>query len=122
MSQNTTPENYSPKMQILVNLLEANTIINSQIDIQTVVLESMESLEEAREALDTAINETDIVYYSNAMEFLTEFDPSLQISLELAQNSLETVNSELLATLLLQDMLTNEVNKVMEEMEKTESK
>ena len=56
-----------------------------------------DSLDESR-----AFN-VEIIYYTNAMEYLMERDPSLQESLEIAKSyghTLHTINSELLASLL----------------------
>lgn len=49
-----------------------------------------------------------VVYYSNAIKYLAEVDPSLMDSMEIAYDlgySPEDINSELLATLLLQDKM-----------------
>lgn len=51
--------------------------------------------------------DVDIIYYTNAMEFLSENDPSLRDSLELATDmgySAGDLNSEILASLLASDM------------------
>jgi pyruvate-formate lyase len=56
------------------------------------------------------IDTAGIVYYSTAMEFLTKHDTSLKDSLEKAEEYGYTpsqLNSELLASLLLQDTLSN---------------
>ena len=47
--------------------------------------------------------EVEIIYYSNAMEYLMERDPSLRESLEIAHEygyTADNINSELLASLL----------------------
>lgn len=57
---------------------------------------------------ETYIYTAEILYYHNAMDFLKEHDPSLMISLEKAEElgySLDNLNSEILANLLLQDVL-----------------
>jgi len=70
--------------------------------------------------LETYIDSAEIVYYSNAMEFLTKHDVSLDVSLEKAEEYGYTpsqLNSELLASLLLQDILSNELYGLREELE-----
>lgn len=67
------------------------------------------------------VNEEEVIYYSNAMEYLTENDPSLQASLGLAHDmgcTLENLNSETLATLLKQENLRSEVEEYRDEIEK----
>lgn len=61
---------------------------------------------------DTYLFSAEIIYYHNAMEFLSENDPSLRDSTAKAADcgySCEDINSELLASLLLQDILENEL-------------
>lgn len=61
------------------------------------------------------IEETDISYYSKAMDYLSEYDPSLEESLELAYNlgfDLQGLTSETLATLLYQQKLTDELHDI----------
>lgn len=71
----------------------------------------------------TYINQQEVIYYSVAMTILAEHDSSLSASLELARDmgyTIDSVNSELLATLLLQGELNNEladlVDEVLEEL------
>jgi len=61
------------------------------------------------------IHSADIVYYSNAIKFLSKEDPSLQTSSSLAHDrgyTLENINSETLATILLQDILREELEEL----------
>lgn len=65
-----------------------------------------------REKLERAISESEVVYYSKAMEYLTEHDVSLTESLRLAAElgyEPANINSELLATLLLQEKLREDL-------------
>src|ERR1700753_1717421 len=65
--------------------------------------------EDMFEKLQDRVNEQDIIYYSKAMEYLSENDASLIESLGLAQELGYTagkLNSELLATLLYQQNLS----------------
>lgn len=62
---------------------------------------------------ETYIHSAEIIYYYNAMKFLSEEDASLQESIELAQDygyELANLNSETLATLLLQQKLDEELS------------
>ena len=52
---------------------------------------------------DNNLLNIDVIYYENAMKYLSENDPSLMISLELAHDlgyTADKINSELLASLL----------------------
>lgn len=65
------------------------------------------------EIRDTGGFNIEIAYYANAMEFLSENDPSLRDSLELAADmgySAGGLNSEILASLLASDMAQNDWN------------
>jgi hypothetical protein len=87
----------------------------SKLDI-IYALDDFETLDEARENLETAIREYEVVYYSNAIEFLSEEDPSLNESLGLADElgyTLDQLNSELLATILIQEKMMREIEDVI---------
>ena len=69
---------------------------------------------------ETYIYDASIIYYHNAMEFLTENDPSLHDSMVKAQEygyKPEDLNSELLASLLLQDILLQELESCRDDIE-----
>jgi len=73
--------------------------------------------EEAIEWLQTAISEREIIYYSRALEYLSENDPSLVDSMALAHEmgyELSSLNSEILATLHWQNYLTETLEDVLE--------
>lgn len=58
------------------------------------------------------IDLADVIDYDVAAEYLKENDPSLRESMELAQESgyeINTINSELLANLLMQENLYNQL-------------
>jgi hypothetical protein len=62
----------------------------------------------------------EIIYYYEAMKYLTREDSSLSQSLEIASEygyTTENLNSELLATLLYQQNLTNEWYEISEQVE-----
>lgn len=57
----------------------------------------------------------EIIYYSNAIDFLAKNDPSLQISLEIASDlgyKVQNLNSEILASLLASELIREEFYKL----------
>ena len=78
-----------------------------------------------REYIVDSILDSEIIYYSKAIEYLKENDHSLTRSLEIADEQgfeVGKLNSEILATLLYQDKLYNELwdieGEIMEYFEK----
>lgn len=70
--------------------------------------ESFDSNDELAEYLQERISEAEIIYYAHAIAYLAEHDASLMESLSLASEygyTTDKLNSELLATLLLQQNL-----------------
>lgn len=68
-------------------------------DVQDIV----DLLEKANE--DRKITDTEVIYYSNAIEYLKQNDPSLREALEIAKeygywDNLDRLNSEILASML----------------------
>jgi sulfatase maturation enzyme AslB (radical SAM superfamily) len=98
----------------LQQIIEASNYLRDYIDTPYITTsESFESEEELFEYLQERITEAEIIYYSNAIEFLSEEDSSLTESLSIAQEygyTLNKINSELLATLLLQQKLSEELS------------
>jgi len=78
-----------------------------------------EATDSMREKIERAVQESsDIIYYSTAMEFLTENDNSLQESMNIAQGlgyEPKDINSELLATLLNEQ---NNMEQLNEDLQK----
>ena len=81
------------------------------LDIETIPYEYYDDFEDAKdferyfEELEYSTHQTECIYYSNAMKYLSEHDTSLNESLEIASEmgyEVEQLNSELLATLLMQ--------------------
>jgi len=81
------------------------------LDIETIPYEYYDDLQDAKdfesyfEELEYSTHQTECIYYSNAMKYLTEHDTSLNESLEIASEmgyEVGDLNSELLATLLMQ--------------------
>jgi len=70
--------------------------------------------------VQTAISQEEVIYYSRAMEYLSENDASLNESLAIAEEMGYTpsaLSSEILATLLKQQNLTNEWSEMSDEVE-----
>ncbi len=67
------------------------------------------------ESYDDAVeycHEQEIIYYHNAMAYLSENDPSLRDSIAMAiELGFKDINSELLATLYYQTELINSIEK-----------
>lgn len=66
------------------------------------------------------VNSAEVIYYHNAIKYLAENDPGLMESLGLAAEygyTRDKVNSELLATLLLQQNLRGELEDLRGELE-----
>lgn len=83
-------------------------------------VKELETADEVIEYLEERITETEVIYYSNAMEYLSENDASLNDSIGIAVElgySLKNVNSELLATLLQQQNLNEELSKIRDDIE-----
>ena len=84
-------------------LEEKLDIIISEDDFKKDLIEvSLDDIQEYIIDDNNMLNE-DIIYYHNAIEFLKENDPSLNNSLEIAEElgySIKDLNSELLASLL----------------------
>lgn len=69
--------------------------------------------------LHETILDQEIIYYDNALEYLSDNDPSLKESLQLADDlwfDCKSLNSEILATILYQDNLRYETPKFLEEL------
>lgn len=78
------------------------------------------SAEDLIENMETQINENEVIYYSNAIKYLADNDASLQESMGLADDlgcSCKDINSELLATLLQQENMRDELNRLRSEIE-----
>ena len=80
----------------------------------------LEDLQSLDEYLRERVDEVEVIYYSRAMEYLQENDPSLSQSLELAymfDYDLRDLNSEHLATLLKRCNLGIEASNLIDELE-----
>lgn len=117
------------KVQDFINDLETtHTNLGEYIDIEDIDLDS------PFDSITTMVEDNldvDIIFYSRAMEYLTENDTSLQESLEIAEEygySPGNLNSEVLASLLaskenrqefweMEDKINNFFEEIQEEIE-----
>lgn len=79
-----------------------------------------ETADEVIESLQEQISQDEIIYYSNAIEYLKENDASLNESLEIAEGmgySPKDLSSEILATLLYQQNLNEELGDLTSHIE-----
>ena len=79
-----------------------------------------DNAEDLIEALREEIYQSECIYYSKAMQYLMDNDTSLMDSLALAHDlgyTAKDINSELLATLLMQENLNNELSGLTSEIE-----
>lgn len=93
--------------------------LHTDIDLTYIYNQDM-TFEEFEEAVTEYIRSEEIIYYYKAMELLQEHDPSLNHSLELASElgyTTDNINSELLATLLYQDILQDEWFEIRDEVQ-----
>ena len=75
---------------------------------------SEETFDDYEDAYQYCI-ETEIIYYNKAMEYLSEHDWSLTESAEIASDlgfELKNINSEMLASIHLQEQLINSIKEV----------
>lgn len=82
--------------------------------------EDFDNAEETIEYLQERITEEEIIYYSNAIKYLQENDASLRQSLDIASElcyTAKSLNSELLATLLLQQNMQEELSNLTSDIE-----
>ena len=104
------------KLERFLKLVSAN---NLDIDVKYLYSEN-EEFNELEENVMQYIQESEIIYYSKAMAYLSDNDNSLYQSLEIASEmgiTTQNLNSELLATLLYQQNLTNQWYEISEQVE-----
>ena len=78
-----------------------------------------DNAEELIESLREEISQYEVIYYSNAIKYLSENDNSLMDSMALAHElgyAADNINSELLATLLQQKELNEELGDLENEI------
>ncbi len=73
--------------------------------------------EQAQDYIDQSVQ---VIYYATAIDYLVKNDPSLYNSLEIAREcgfEIQSINSELLATLLVQRECCDELQQLLNELE-----
>ena len=113
------------KNQKLQELFYGYENLSSWVDLNDYTLNNntFETAEELSEYLYDRIREQEVIYYSTALDYLKDNDPSLSISIGLAHDfgfDLKNINSELLATLLLQEELMEDLSSFIYEVENEE--
>lgn len=99
------------KLQAIVNRIE-----NLEVEVKELKFVDFDSF---IQAMQDEIDKVEIVYYWNAMEFLTKNDSSLMNSLEIADLygfELKQLNSEILATLLQRSFMNEDLEKLIPEI------
>ena len=125
-----TTANTTAKIEAFLNSLDAKIEINDKL-INYVDIDEIDN-NDAFTSIYEMIDENggfdcEVIYYSNAIKYLQENDPSLNGSLEIASDlgyELKDVNSEILASLLKSQnvrdeflQLREEINKFFQELE-----
>lgn len=107
--------------EIILELFDFHDNLKSFIDLKSILNnKDIEDIEELKEAIQEEINYADIIYYSEAFDYLKNNDISLICSLTLANDlgyTPKDLNSEILASLLLQDDLNEELNLFINSLE-----
>ena len=101
------------------NVIEFLNGFNTDLDL-AYLYENGLSFDEYEQRIVDSINEEEIIYYHKAIDYLKENDNSLFESLSIAAEygyNVESLNSELLATLLYQQNLHIEWSEISQEIE-----
>ena len=117
-----TREELINEAEDFLNGLDTEIDVLYNVDIEE-VLESM-SFQNAFDQITAEIDnnngfDCDVIYYSNAIEYLSNNDPSLQESCQIASEmgfETENLNSELLASLLKSQNVRNEWHELEDEI------
>ena len=111
-------KNREEKIQDFINQLDTKIDIDIKYFCSTMDIDNSEDIFEAIE--NNGGFNIEIIYYSNAIEYLKENDSSLNESIELAIEygyNLENINSEVLASLLSSQNIRIEFEELKEEIE-----
>lgn len=106
--------------QEIKEIFESYKTLNSYISFYDIFNHDPESMNQVIEEIETLIFQTEVVYYSTAIDILKNNDVSLRESLQIAEEygySPKNLNSEILATLLIQKYLQEDATKLIEEIE-----
>lgn len=102
---------------MIYNMLNIEAIKDTleSTSFSDVYIDNCDTIKDIYDSIETWISEQDIIYYSNAMEYLSENDASLTESMGLAFDmgyGLADLNSETLATILYQHKLYEELSEL----------
>lgn len=104
--------------EFLKGLNVENLYIMDYVDVENIDVEN--AFDSIFEQIDENRGfEVEIIYYSNAIAYLKENDPSLNESLEIAADfgfELKSLNSEVLASLLASQNVRNDFNELQDEI------
>lgn len=98
---------------ITINGESAANLISSSEIADLAAMDADQAAEWLRDELQKYIDKQEVVYYHSAMEYLTKNDDSLTTSLAIAHDlgyTCDVLNSETLATLLLQQELSEQLS------------
>lgn len=108
----------------LIELFNNTRYLNDNLSLNDILnYNDINTLEDLQECLNERIQAIEIIYFSNAINILKEEDQSLTESLEQAHEfcyNLTDINSELLATLLIQKRCFEELSDFIQEVEENE--
>ena len=108
------------KNEQLTKFKEFLRTLTSEIDLPYFASEDTTTFEELREAIEDGSGfDIEIIYYSRAMEYLTQNDNSLNESLNIAAEMCyepQNLNSEILASLLASRNARNEFEELKTEI------
>ena len=93
----------------------------NEIETRWIVEDNEDELFDDYEDAYQSCIEREIIYYNKAMDYLSEYDWSLRESAEIASDlgyELKNINSEMLATLHLQDELIKSIREIEYEQSK----
>lgn len=105
------------KQKELINRISDELDIDLSYEIEN---NKPDNIDDFMDMMQERVNEIEVIYYHNAMEYLTENDNSLQLSLGIAKDmgyEIENINSELLATLLKQQNASEHIYDYKDEVE-----
>ena len=106
-------------MSIIDQLKQVEEDNNFDVDLQNLYCDG-DDFDEFNEKVSEAISYMEIIYYSDAIKYLQENDPSLRESLEIAEEygyGLSSLNSEFLATILYQQNLGDKFYEISTQIE-----
>jgi hypothetical protein len=101
------------KQDQLEQLIKDTNYLSGVID--TPELSDFSNEDELKDYIGERIHEHEVVYYSRALEYLSENDPSLRESMEYADDygfEVRSLTSETLATLHIQRAMLDELSRI----------